>query len=350
MNKLARAPRFKDYDEVYFADACIPLEEAAQQGDVELRALVRGTYPGFPLPDGIADGVRTVGYWNANRPQQWGLDWHRNEGVEITHLDRGSATFATREREWELRPGQITVTRPWQEHRVGNPLVGASHLRWIIIDVEVRRPHQPWKWPSWIGLSRGDLDRLTSLLQQNENPVWGGDPAVRAAFQSLEQAANHPESRTLESELRLNTSNLLLALLRALDTLPVRSDENLTSPRRAVEMFLSELDAHLDHAWTLDEMARACGMGRSQFSARCREITNMTPLEFLTFRRVELAARALIEDPARAITDVAIGYGFQSSQYFATVFRKQMGASPRDYRRLDGAVRRPEAVVDEPAA
>jgi AraC family L-rhamnose operon regulatory protein RhaS len=333
MNKaLRKTPRFSDYAEVYFADACEALEEASQQGEVTLRALVRGSYPGLPLPDHVAPGIRTVGYWNANRPQRWGLDWHRNEGIELTYLDRGLLTFATRDREWELRPGQVTVTRPWQEHRVGGPLVAASHLKWIIVDVDVRRPHQPWRWPEWIGLSANDLHRLTTLLQRNENPVWDGDAAIRAAFHSLQSATNSPESRTLESELRLHTSSLLLALLRLLDRLPVTSNEDLVSPKRALSMFLHEIDSHLDHQWTLEEMARACGMGRSQFSTRCRELTNMTPLEFLTFRRIERAAGLLRMEPKRAVTDIALAVGFQSSQYFATVFRRQLGSSPRQYR------------------
>lgn len=330
--RTQRAPRFRDYSEVYFADACIALDAAAEQGEVELQALARGTYPGWPLPKGVAHGIRSVGYWNAARPQRWGLDWHRNEGIEITHLARGAVTFATRDQAWSLQPGQITVTRPWQEHRVGDPLVRASHLRWIIIDVEVRRPHQPWRWPSWINLSKSDLDRLTRLLQHNEQPVWEGDEAIGTAFSQLEETANHPESRTMESELRLYTSNLLLALLRALDSRPVASNEALRSPTRAVQMFLSELDDHLDHPWTLEEMAKACGMGRSQFSTRCRELTNMTPLEFLTYRRIESAATQLLTSPTRSVTDVAFAVGFQSSQYFATTFRRQMKVSPSEYR------------------
>ena len=345
---LKRIPRFEDYSEVYFADACEELETAAEHGEVTLRSLVRGTYPGRRLASGVAEGVRTVGYWNANRPQSWGLDWHRNEGIEITHLERGSLAFATHKRKWSLRPGQITVTRPWQEHRVGDPLVGASHLRWLIIDVEVRRPHQPWKWPSWIGLSKTDLTRLTNHLQHNEHPVWEGDPAISAAFHALEDVADHPDSPTMESALRLSTSNLLLALLRAFDSRPVTSDERLTSPRRAVQMFLSELDDHVDHAWTLEEMAAACSMGRSQFSSRCRELTNMSPLEFLTYRRIELAASELLSAPSRSITDIAFAHGFQSSQYFATTFRRQRGKSPREHRAAGPTTERTRARQPSP--
>ncbi|MEI6075077.1 MAG: AraC family transcriptional regulator [Verrucomicrobiota bacterium] len=38
-------------------------------------------------------------------------------------------------------------------------------------------------------------------------------------------------------------------------------------------------------------------------------------------------------DSARSVTDVAFACRFQSSQYFATVFRKQFGLSPRAWRR-----------------
>ncbi|WP_308467128.1 helix-turn-helix transcriptional regulator [Rathayibacter soli] len=321
-----------DYDEVYFADACEPLEEAVANGEVELRTLARGTYPGTPLPAGVAEGIRTVGYWNANKPQRWGLDWHRNEGIEITLLDRGALTFSTRESSWDLRSGEITVTRPWQEHCVGNPLIGASHLAWIIVDVGVRRPHQQWNWPSWIGLSRGDLTRLTSHLQHNEKPVWAGSPEIRAAFNALQKAATHPDSLSIESELQLATGQLLLALLRTFDSQDMTADEGLTSPLRAVEMYLHELDSHLDHLWTLPEMARACGLGRSQFSGYVRQITNMSPVEFLTHRRILRAASDLQSNRSRSITDIAVGCGFQSSQYFATTFRRHYGISPREFR------------------
>ncbi len=37
-----------------------------------------------PRSVGRAAEVRTVGYWNAKHDQGWGLDWHRNEGIELT--------------------------------------------------------------------------------------------------------------------------------------------------------------------------------------------------------------------------------------------------------------------------
>ena len=330
-------PAFVDYDQVYFSDACLPLERAVLEGTVELRALTHGAYPGTQLDDDAVVGLGTVGFWNAATAQDWGLDWHRNEGIEITFLDRGEAAFSTREGDWLLEPGQFVVTRPWQEHRIGRPNVGPSRLHWVIIDVGVRRPHQLWQWPDWIGLSKGDLELLTILLQQNENPVWPADPGVATAFDMLRHTVNASDSPTLESELHINTTQLLLAVLQALSREPAVQDPNLRSPRRAVRMFLNELDDHLDHPWTIVEMARAAGLGRSQFTKYCRELTNLAPIEHLTSRRVAFAARLLVNEPDKAITEIARQTGFQSSQYFATVFRRHKGVSARSFRNTSDA-------------
>ena len=50
------------------------------------------------------------------------------------------------------------------------------------------------------------------------------------------------------------------------------------------------------------------------------------------FAGLQAAARRLGEKPARRITDTAFACGFNSSQYFAKLFRQQFGCAPRDYR------------------
>ena len=152
-------PTFRDLNDIYYADTCEPLTEAVKSGAIQMSALARGHYPGQPLRPNEVPGLRTVGLWDASQQQDWGLDWHRNEGIEITYLARGSLDFAVDDREWQLQSGQVTITRPWQRHRVGKPNVGPSRLHWCIIDVDVRRPNQQWIWPDWVALSNDDRQR-----------------------------------------------------------------------------------------------------------------------------------------------------------------------------------------------
>jgi len=140
-------PAFSSPRESYRPDTCLPLKLAIEGGKVQLTAVVHGDYPGTRLPHNVLPELRTAGYWNATCKQDWGLDWHRNEGIKLTALHGGKVEFAVRGTEFTLHPGDFTITRPWQEHRVGVPHLGPSRLSWLILDVGVRHPNQSWVWP-----------------------------------------------------------------------------------------------------------------------------------------------------------------------------------------------------------
>lgn len=333
MNVLGESAlvEFEGLDERYLADSCDPLAAAADAGRVKLGALARGHYPGTRLVGDSIDGVRTIGYWDAPFDQDWGLDWHRNEGIELTYLEKGATAFAVDDHAWNLHAGQVTVTRPWQRHRVGAPNVGASNLHWLIIDVGVRRPNQAWQWPEWVALAPTDLARLTLLLQHNEQAVWTASAELGEAF--VEATSLVRRSGTgHESALRLHISNLLLQLLVTLELHEMPLDESLTAPQRGVRIFLEDLRQNLDARWTLPTMAASCAMGRTQFIRHCQELTNMTPIEFLTHTRIERAKQMLLQTD-QSITDIATMCGFDTPQYFATRFRTAVGTTPGNYRR-----------------
>jgi AraC family L-rhamnose operon regulatory protein RhaS len=336
-----RSAIFLSSDSKYHADRCEPLVQAAARGEVRVCALMRRGYPGRPLPPRVLPEVSTVGYWDAPGPQSWGLDWHRNEGVEITYLARGQTDFQVENHSHRLKNGQLTITRPWQRHKVGNPHVGASRLYWLILDVGVRRPDQPWHWPPWLILSPDDRDRLTLLLRHNEQPVWQSSAEIRRCFEKIGELVETPDPRSAQTRLQLFINELFLALLDLVESQKPALDASLATTRRSVEMFLAALPRHVGQPWTLEEMARQCGLGRSRFASYCREITNLSPMEHLARCRIEVAKGQLRAQPELSVTDAAFACGFQSSQYFATTFRRLTGQSPRQYRETPSQVRQP---------
>ncbi|MDO8942729.1 MAG: helix-turn-helix transcriptional regulator, partial [Desulfobacterales bacterium] len=251
-------------------------------------------------------------------------------------------------RQYTLEPDDITVTRPWQMHRVGNPLVRASLLHWLIIDLGVRRPHQEWHWPPWLLLSRQDLDELTAFLRQNEQAVWRGTPELRRCWQEIAAAVSDPRASSGISRVGVRLNDLFLQLLDLLRRRRVRMDVSLTSSTRTVALFLEDLrtnPTHLALPWTVGEMADACGLGVSQFIQHVRRLTTMTPVQYLTRHRMELAERLLVERRELSVTDVALECGFSSSQYFATVFARTHKRSPREFRAMRSEVAGGETAV-----
>lgn len=330
--KSSRSAIFLSPTGTHHADRCEPLVQAARRGEVNITSLARRGYPGRPLPPRMLPEISTVGYWDASGAQSWGLDWHRNEGVELTFVSRGKTDFLVEDQNFQLESGQLTVTRPWQYHRLGNPHVGATRLHWLILDVGVRRPNQPWRWPDWFVLSPADLRRLTTLLSHNEQPVWRANEEIGACFERISALVRDRDPTAVQSRFRLLINELFLAVLDLLERKNVRLDAHLVSTRRTVEIFLNALPEHLDTAWTLGEMAGRCGLGRSRFAEYCRQIVNMAPADYLIHCRVEAARKLLRTEPEANITEIAFRCGFESSQYFATAFRKRDGCSPREYR------------------
>jgi AraC family transcriptional regulator, 4-hydroxyphenylacetate 3-monooxygenase operon regulatory protein len=332
---MTKPPVFREQGRTYHADRCEPLVAAVKRGEVRLDALVRKDYPGMPLRRSDVPGVLSVGCWDAVGNQKWGLDWHRNEGIELTLLETGSMPFAVGGKAHLLKPGSLTITRPWQPHRVGDPHIGPGRLHWLILDVGIRQPHQTWKWPRWFILTREDVRDLTRLLSHNERPVWPATPDVVACFQRITRAVTANRRGSAISMLSAYINELFALVLDLLRKQKAPLDPGLTTSRRTVEMFLKELhDSPEQQAevWPLERMAQRCGMGTTHFGNLCKRITNMTPVEYLNYCRVETASALLVGAPDRSITDVAFACGFQSSQYFATVFRRLKGVSPREIR------------------
>jgi len=334
---MRRPATFRSPIESFHADTCEPLKNAAAAGNVRIAALGRGSYPGKRLPKNDLREVCLTGYWDAACDQAWGLEWHRNEGLELSFVEAGQVPFAVEGgQSLLLEPGQLTITRPWQRHRVGNPNVSASRYHWLIIDVGVRRPNQPWVWPSWLLYSRRGLQRLTTMLRQNEQPVWRADEEIARCYRKIGKAAGlgatNPEA---VARLKILINELIIALAEMLERRKPHLDENLSSSERAIRLFLKDLPLHLNEPWTLESMAENCGLKRSRFAACCRQITNVSPMEYLTRCRVEASTHLLLENPEMNITDTAFSCGFQSSQYFATVFRHHLGLSPRQWRQRE---------------
>lgn len=101
---------------------------------------------------------------------------------------------------------------------------------------------------------------------------------------------------------------------------------------------------HADPAapWTLEQLGRRAGLGRTAFAARFREVVGMTPMEYLTGWRIQLGRR-LLGETRLSLDQIAGRVGYESSASFSRVFARETGERPGAYRR------RTEATSPVPA-
>jgi AraC-like DNA-binding protein len=332
--------RAKFYDQggklSYKADNCSPLKDAADSGELELTTLARDAYPGKKLGKTELTGIKSIGYWNIKKAQDWGLEWHTNEGIEICFLESGDLTFSLGDDKYNLTPNHLTITRPWISHKLGNPNVEMSKLHWIILDVGVRHPHQEWVWPKWVILNPKDISNLTLYFRQNEQPVWKATTDIKDCFIRIGKVIKDPTEKDYESKLRVLINSLLIALLEHFREGKILLDEELTESRRTVKLFLNSLEDHFYEPWNLSDMATFCKLGTTSFTKYCVEISNCTPMEYLNRIRLRKAAEMLVLQTGCSATDIAYHCGFSSAQYVTTVFKRHFRKTPQIFRKEKG--------------
>ena len=315
-------------------DTCEPQALAVRSGKIKMTALTKGHYPGMPIPSNVLPGLNSIGFWDGVGPQDWGLNPHRNEGIEIHYLETGKMAFTVDDRQFDLHPGDFTVTKPWQLHKLGDPNIGPGRIHWLIIDVGAKGPEKQWHWPDWVTLVPEDLAELGRQLRHNQTPAWKSSPEMARAFQQIARNIvdwNKPHS---VSRMIANLNQLLVSLLDVLVEQQLEENPDRSFSRQAVEQFLKALETN--HAkcleiQTLDEMARQCGLGITAFAKYTRELVNVGPMKYLKQCRLNHAAQQLRDQPGTSITDICFSNGFNSSQYFATCFRQHFRMSPREF-------------------
>lgn len=336
---------FRQPGSMLYADNCRALQEAAASGETRLVAWTRGSYPGRPL-EGRLPGVCTIGFWDAPSPQRWGLARHCNEGIKFAYLAHGTLTLEVDGVTHQLSAGDAFIIRPWQLHAIGSPHVGANQLVWLLLDVDMRRPTDRWRWPRWLLWSESDKQRLHDYLALNDCSVLPAPPALAQAFLGIRHVLERQTPENGESRMMVAGNAMLLALLEALDAAPPSLDPAAATTRRTVELFLSRLPLALEQPWRLEDMARECGLSRTRFSHYCRLLTNATPAQHLRRLRLRKAALLIRENPARSVTEIAFSCGFASSQHFSAAYRAEFGVPPGWGRRI---ARSPHRVASVPA-
>lgn len=96
---------------------------------------------------------------------------------------------------------------------------------------------------------------------------------------------------------------------------------------------LHYIDDNYGNDLTLPGLTKKFGLSESGLSKKIKAFTNMTFKEYLTKTRIE-AAKSLLISSEKSITEIAVLCGYNSSNFFGDVFKKNMGMSPSSYKKM----------------
>lgn len=92
-----------------------------------------------------------------------------------------------------------------------------------------------------------------------------------------------------------------------------------------------KIEANYQDAATIEELIKDIPSSRRNIVRRFKQITGITPIEYLQQTRVE-AAKKLLENTSKQMTEVIFNSGYNDPKAFRKIFKKNVGMTPTQYR------------------
>jgi AraC-like DNA-binding protein len=225
----------------------------------------------------------------------------------ISYVRKGSLSYHSRGRSFDLVAGSVLVGIPGAEYRCthdhGDGECISFRFTPALLD---SMGHRPASW------QLGGVPPLAELMVLGE----------------LAQAAADGRSTVGLDEVGV----LFAARIADLDArAPRPADATGRDRQRAVEAALW-IEAHAPEPIDLETAASVAGLGVFHFLRVFAKVVGVTPHQYLIRCRLRQAARLLV-DEKRSISHVALDVGFGDLSNFVRTFRRVVGVPPSHFRR-----------------
>lgn len=136
---------------------------------------------------------------------------------------------------------------------------------------------------------------------------------------------------------RANYQELLTMLLRHIFLLINRylkeSSKTGIYALDEIERSIRYFNEHYKEEINIEEYAKSLHISSCWFNRRFKQITKVTPLQYII--SVRLAnAKMLLETKDYNVTETAYAVGFNNPLYFSKLFTRHIGMSPTEYKKL----------------
>ena len=104
------------------------------------------------------------------------------------------------------------------------------------------------------------------------------------------------------------------------------------------QTFLNQLDQDIlsqvnNSSISIDDLATKHTMSRTKFYRRLKALTNLSPLQYIRTRRIEIAYHMLQTNQQLMVNEVMTQVGISDRKHFNFWFKKRFGISPSEVRK-----------------
>ncbi len=260
-----------------------------------------------------------------------GFPEHTHDYWELVIVLAGSGLHTAEGHSYPLRAGDVFVIKKGQCHRFNEcrdlemvnigfdrRIVGDRGMEEIpgmtaLVDTEpaVRTSDG---FAAKLHLSPVQLEEIVDLLRTIEHERSERRPGCGVVFRSVFE-------------------RMLVLLARCYSAADFPAGRELTRLTACASLIERNYSSRVDMA----RLATEHGYSHSRFRREFRRVFGLTPLQYLRRQRLDKATE-LLRTTERTVSEIGYACGFEDSNYFSRVFRKEMGSAPRNYRKGRSAV------------
>ena len=258
---------------------------------------------------------------------------HYHGYYEIFYLLSGKCRFLLKDTLYTLEKGDLVFIAPGELHH-------SLYYPGIVCDIVALYFKEEFLLPNL-------FSHLKASRSSDEETVTGSLPlrsfmgSVPSLYQEEFQALLMrilSESKQIDEHspafMTCHLNELLLLLIR--HSVMSEKEPELVNAKDADIMNATKyIYRNYQKPLSLQEAADVAGLSPTYFSRKFKLLTGMGFKEYLNYIRLRHAAAALL-NTSGSITEIALNYGFNDSNYFKDLFKKEYGKSPREYRKSHG--------------
>lgn len=255
-----------------------------------------------------------VHYIKANSP----LPIHdHGEMLEFVYMERGSQRYQTSDGSFTVHPGEVFFTRPNEPHGTGASPEEISTLYYLIVDLKVLQKIDLFRFPEEYGLVHRFADTFSHRIY---SPAPHLPAALKQLLRCFEIQGPHFDTR-----VRNALSEVVLALISPQPAAEARSSVSIARS-------LQYIHSHPEEPIRVSQLPAMDNLSLSAYSKHFGKTLGISPGEYILKYKIE-CSKKLLEETDLSVTEIAYRFGFSSSQYFATVFRRFCSTTPSHYRK-----------------
>lgn len=175
----------------------------------------------------------------------------------------------------------------------------------------------------WVRLTQGGEARIFS------REAVARHPALSAVLRLIADEVDVAKPKS-EALLAVLFRSLLVYAGRILTPVPLPHWGRPVRDAR-VEKAIELLNADISKRWTVELLARAVGLSRPAFARQFLRVLGLSPMRYLTQKRMQRAAALLLGSSA-SLAEVAVHVGYRSEFAFNRAFKREFQVPPGIYR------------------